>query len=308
MDDIEESVSGFKVKGGWSDVVKHGEQITVALQAAGCSGETFDEWDNWRPKAHERLAEDIREKTAKQAHLTKGPGERARQSAGDDLQHASEKLMSAYEQLGDANEALDDWYGSLRYLGRAADSASRKAIRSIEDTVYIRVMTKISPFFFDNDLISANIQRGSILDNDSDYVFEININDDDLKVTVSEFLEAHEEVDRWHIETEPAIDRVEAAEGFDAPNKAGASLGYAVDNHDQSPSMVESDPAGGSTTAAAVVIPRRGKGNRCIGRDDTTSMANVKLNCSSCGHRWTYEGDDRYATCPNCGRSVQVKR
>ena len=58
---MEESVSGFKVRGTWTDIVEHGERITRALRNAGthtASGEpsyldAFTEWDEWRPKPHE---------------------------------------------------------------------------------------------------------------------------------------------------------------------------------------------------------------------------------------------------------------
>lgn len=308
MNDIKETVSGFKVKGNWGEVVKHGERITVALQSAGCSGKAFEEWDEWRPKAHERFTEEIIKKTAEQAHITKGPGERANQSPGDDLQHAGEKLADTYEQLDDADKMLDDGHRSLWYLGRAADSASRKALRLIEDTIYTRVMTKVSPPYFDNDLVSANIQQEGIRDNDQDYIFEVNINDDNLKITVSEYLKAQQEIDRWHIETEPATNRVEAAEGVDAPDDAGVPLRYTVDNQDRNTRVVEDKSVGGPTTPATVIVPRAGEGNHCIDRDDIDSMTEVKLNCSDCGHRWTYDGNNQYATCPNCGRSVWVKR
>jgi len=37
-------------------------------------------------------------------------------------------------------------------------------------------------------------------------------------------------------------------------------------------------------------------------------MQQVKINCPSCGTRFSYDGDDEYVTCPKCGRSVLVKR
>lgn len=268
----------------------------------------FDKWDEWRPKAHERFTEDIIEKTAEQAHIKKGPGERANQSPIDDLQHASEELTDTYEQLDDADKTLEDGRRSLWYLGRAADSASRKALRSIEDAIYTRVMTKVSPPYFDNNLVSANIQQEGIRDNDQDYIFEVNINDDTLKATVSKHLKAQQGIDRWHIKTEPATDRVEAAEGIDAPDDAGVPLGYMVDNRDRSTKAVGGKSGGGPTTTAMASAPRAGEGNRCTDRDNTDSMTQVKLNCSDCGHRWIYDGDDKYATCPNCGRNVRVKR
>ena len=77
-----ESVSGFTVRGSRVDVVEHGERITRALKDLGRAGETVDEdaleaWDDWRPKADERLSEDVNDTTAEQASISAGEGGRA---------------------------------------------------------------------------------------------------------------------------------------------------------------------------------------------------------------------------------------
>jgi len=78
-------------------------------------------------------------------------------------------------------------------------------------------MTQMSPYYFDNELFSANIQRVSG-DDRPEYTFEVNVNDDDLKTRVSNRLADYEKaVDRWHVNTEKDTDSAEAAEGVDAP-------------------------------------------------------------------------------------------
>lgn len=72
---MEKSISGFKQEGGWVTIVEHGERMTAALRDIGVSGEDFEEWDEWRPKTHERFSEDINEKTAEQASIAEGDGE-----------------------------------------------------------------------------------------------------------------------------------------------------------------------------------------------------------------------------------------
>ncbi len=160
---MEESISGFKLRGSWGDIVEHGERITQALREADASGDAFTEWDEWRPKAHERLGEDVAEKTAEQAHVSEGKGEQAGESPDDDLRTAGEKLTESYEKLeeDDTEGAVDRWQDSVNYVARAADSAGRKAIRKVEDTVYQKVMTQLAPYYFDNELVSANIQQTS---------------------------------------------------------------------------------------------------------------------------------------------------
>jgi hypothetical protein len=219
---MEESISGFKEHGGWNDIVEHGERITQALADFGADGEAFEQWNDWRPKNHERLDEDVNEKTAEQASIGEGEGERAGKAPDEDLKSAGEKLSQSYENIDDPDEAVDSWGESLEYVARAADSAGRKAIRTVEDTVYRNVMTQVAPYYFDNELVSANLKRtDSAREGEyAGYVFEVNVNDDDLKERVSERLAEYDEgVDRWHVTTEKRTTVSEAVEGTEAPDE-----------------------------------------------------------------------------------------
>jgi len=227
MEDIEESVSGFKRRGGWVDVVEHGERIVQALReladtesvAESVDDDALGEFDEWRPKSHERLDDDVNEKTAEQARVDEGKGEQAGKDPDDDLRTAGEKLADSYENIDDPDEAVESWGESLDYVARAADSASRKALRTVEDTVYKNVMTQIAPYYFDNALVSANLQRVNG-DGRPEYVFEINVNDDDLKERVSNQLADFEQsVDRWHVNTEKEVEAAAAAEGLDVSDE-----------------------------------------------------------------------------------------
>jgi len=223
MVDFEESVSGFKIRGDWVDAVEHGERIVRALKDVGTAegvevdDDALAEFDEWRPKSHERLDEDVSEKTAEQASVEEGKGEREGKNPDEDLQTAGEKLAESYEKLDDPDEAVDKWGESLDYVARAADSAGRKALRTVENAVYENVMTQIAPYYFDNDLVSANLQRVGRGEG-PDYVFEVDVNDDDLKIRVSNTLASYvEDIDRWHVDTEKETEAIEAAEGVDAP-------------------------------------------------------------------------------------------
>ncbi|SNR45227.1 DUF5828 family protein [Halorubrum vacuolatum] len=223
---MEESISGFKARGDWGDVVEHGERITQALREAGVDGDAFHDFDDWRPKSHERIDEDVSAKTAEQASVNRGEGERAGRSPGDDLQTAGEKISESYEKVenGEADVAVDRWSDSIEHVARAADSVGRKAIRKVEDTVYRKVMTQIAPYYFDNELVSANIQQVGRGEEGQTFVFEVNVNDDELKSEVSRILAEYEsEVDRWHVEAEKETENVAAAEGVEPPEKEGGT-------------------------------------------------------------------------------------
>ncbi len=221
---MEESISGFKIRGDWGDVVEHGERITSALREAGMDRigrEAFTEWNEWRPKADERLAEDVSEKTAEQASVSEGKGEKAGKTPEEDLQEAGEKLADSYQKAGQGDDrgAVESWQDSIDHVARAADSAGRKAVRAVENTVYQNVMTQLAPYYFDNELVSANVQKTTRGEGEGpEFVFEVDINDDDLKSEVSDRLADYEDqVDRWHVDTEKEVKNVEAAEGAEPP-------------------------------------------------------------------------------------------
>ena len=221
---MEESISGFKTRGDWGDVVEHGERITLALRETGADDDAFYEFDEWRPKSHERIDEDVSAKTAEQASISEGEGERAGKTPGDDLQTAGEKLTESYEKVeeNDTESAMESWGESIEHVARAADSASRQALRTVEDAVYRKVMTQVAPYYFDNELVSANIQEVGRGDDGETFVFEVNVNDDELKSEVSDILAEYEsEIDRWHVEVEKRTEDVAAAEGVEPPQEEG---------------------------------------------------------------------------------------
>jgi len=215
---MEERISGFKLHGTWEEIVEHGERITEALEELDVSGEAFDEWQDWRPKADEPF-ESVSEKTAAQASIDEGNGESADESPADDLHSAGEKLSKSYEKASEkqSEAAIEHWGDSLDYAVRAADSAGRKLVRTAEESIYEVVMTRISPYYFDNDLVSANLQQigTGLTSGENKFAFEVNITDDDLKSDVADRLHEYEEIDRWHGDTEIDPETVEASEGVE---------------------------------------------------------------------------------------------
>lgn len=210
---MEQSISGFTERGEWRTIVEHGERISNALQEAGACDEypdEFEEWTTWRPKHHEDLDSDVSEKTAEQASASSGDTE-----PNEELQKAGERIADSYEKLndGDGDEAVSEWRGSMGHVVKAVDSARKKTVEAVEKTVYEKVMTRVSPYYFDNQLVSANIVYKR---SQNEFVFEVNINDEDIKDPVATVLEQLEDdVERWHVNTEKRTDAIESAEGVE---------------------------------------------------------------------------------------------
>lgn len=196
---MEVSVSGFKCVGSWNEIVEHGDRITNHLmQHEDVDQEALAEWNQWRPNKHEDFSDDIREKTAEQTSVDEGPGEEQDTSATEDAKEAGKKLANSPKKAVDEtlSEAGKDVKESAQHAARAVDSAGRKTMRAVEKTVYERVMTQMSPCYFDNQLVSANLgqQRqvapigGGDTESEDQFVFEININDDAIKQDVEDEL------------------------------------------------------------------------------------------------------------------------
>lgn len=207
MKSYEDNVSGFKVTGSWTDIVSLGERITFAFTEIEVdAAEQIDEWEEWRPKTTERLNEDVKEKTVKEASVSKSEGEKKDKKPMDDFSKAKEQVKNS------DSSPFYDWLTSIGYLKRGLDTVTRKSMRKVEENVYKNLMTKISPLYFDNELISANISKIE----KGKYVFEININDDEIKEAVRTQLEKQsDEHDRWHIHTEKEIEHAKQAEGHE---------------------------------------------------------------------------------------------
>ena len=222
---MEERVSGFVVTGSWGEVVEHGERVSAALEACGVEedNEDFQEWEEWRPKAEERLGNDISEKTAEKASVDEGAGEQQGKTPNDDIQAAGERANESLGELrkGRTKDSAETWQQAVLYAARAADSAARKALRGFEEWLYRNLMTAVSPYYFDNTLVSANISKKSGIDAPAEYTFEVNIVDDELKAAVGDHLRGYEEgVDRWHMETKKDTEIAEVVEGADVPETA----------------------------------------------------------------------------------------
>jgi len=91
-------------------------------------------------------------------------------------------------------------------------------------------MTQLAPYYFDNELVSANLRRVGT-EARPEYVFEVNVNDDDLKIRVSNRLADYEsDVDRWHVSAPKQTEAVEAAEGVEVTERERQGNGPDLDD------------------------------------------------------------------------------
>lgn len=221
---MESSISGFKITGSWEDVVEHGEKIESILETVEegdsyeIDGELVEEFNEWRPKVREVGSESkISDKTAEKAAVSKSDSEEKNKNVSEDIGDAASEAGKSVSELSDSNieSSWEHWKSTTNYMTRATDTVWRRYFRKVEKFVYKHLMTIVSPYYFDNELVSANIQRKS----ESTYVFEININDDKLKSRVESIMIDLDERDRWHLDHEHMSgnpDKVHESEGTES--------------------------------------------------------------------------------------------
>lgn len=189
--DYKESVSGFKITGDWNSIVEHGERISYTLEKIGIKDHKsgLDEYNEWRPKITEDRT-DISEKTADSASIDTDD-----ENPKEDITKAKEKASEGVSDISDADarNAYNDSTESAKHTVNAIKGATKETFKKSEKIIYENVMTKLSPYYFDNPLISANISKKS----DNVFSFEININIDEVKTKVSDNLQdVYDDVDQ----------------------------------------------------------------------------------------------------------------
>jgi hypothetical protein len=198
---MEERISGFHVEGDWPKVVDHGDRISRALRELGPTAhprmdhdeyrDAVREWEDWRPRLVESYEEDVRTRTAEKASVTHGEGERRGREPGEDLGDASRTLVDPEPPRKVDAPFPERVAEACRLAGRAVDTGLRAAFRRIEELVYKHLMTRTAACYFDNRVVSANLERRS----DDGYAFEVNINNDELKDKVSRTLDQRDPVE-----------------------------------------------------------------------------------------------------------------
>lgn len=214
MTEYEEKVSGFNLEGTWKEVVSHGDKIGQILGDIEEVQENFEDeledYNEWRPKIQEEINTDIAEKTADKASIDQNDVEESSKSAKSEVEEAKKKIAEGTKEADKPDKAAKDFKYSLFYLSRAVRVLARKSMRQSEEIVYENIMTYLSPYYFDNDLISANIKKTG----KTTYNLEVNINDDDIKKEVSEEMKDLKSADSWKIDVNIETSNIEDAEGI----------------------------------------------------------------------------------------------
>lgn len=207
---MEDLVAGLTQTGTWGDVVEHGEKITAALQEeTDDDAPWFTEWNSWRPKLQDDYQHNMRSKTAEHASKTV-TDDTAPERTFPIMLRASRRAASSL-QHGEFRRATDETIEVVDRCSSLIGRTIRAAQSTVESTIYMKIMTTISPYYFDNKKVNANLSYSS---RDDEYKLQVSIADSDLHQSVSDTVKQYNKtVERWHISSDKRVHKLESTHG-----------------------------------------------------------------------------------------------
>lgn len=179
---IEEGPSGITVEGNWKEVTKTCTDFTSKLKET-YPNESFqdkwiNEWVDWYPR-EEDDREELEEKTAEQAKYE------AKQSPEEHLKQSTTKLASFREHFQECNlpEAMTNLGLASKKGVQAFFTFLGRSVASLEELIYLKIVVRTNPLYFDNSLLSASIRetnRFAAAEGDT-YQLTIKVHDRELK-------------------------------------------------------------------------------------------------------------------------------
>jgi len=201
---MEQTLSGLKHHGEWDEIVEFGEKVEASLSIILQDNrirkysEELQDFRDWRPKIDDIEQEkDVHKKTAEQNSVSD-----PEKKSGEEFSEAKDHLKDATQPKDSDETVSQNLKKSITHATKATQNGVKEQVQNVEEFVYENVMVKMSPTFFDNQLLSASFNKSG-----DQFVFEVNINDDSL---VDDFQKTTESLDetfsRWHIQIEEQVE------------------------------------------------------------------------------------------------------
>lgn len=214
---MDKSHLGFKEEGDWHDIVAFGEKVYVSSKQSielmdipeeerEDLREFLEEFDEWRPKLEEE-SEEVSNKTAENASVDSPESDEIQEN----VESASENMKESLEAVeeNDPKKAGSHWKETTESLVLASGGTLQRVLEWFEKSIYKNVMPILSPYYFDNDILSASLWKKS----DDKYIFELVPNDDQFREVFEKEIEEIDGRGRWHVDTEVDPTDAEIPEG-----------------------------------------------------------------------------------------------
>lgn len=183
---VTDEPAGLTAEGEWAQIVRFCEYFDSRLQRESVEVEidadNLQEWQDWYPKEQEDQQQ-LRERTV--SHASYEPG----LTPEEQLEKSASRLSSSRENLqsGQPEEAIQELVtgtqngllGLLVLVGMVAGN--------VESFIYQFFMVKTNPSYFDNHLLSANVQQvtEATSQDSPHYKIQIKVHDQDLRDRLS---------------------------------------------------------------------------------------------------------------------------
>lgn len=157
-------VHDFEIRetGEWEEVREFCAALSRALEAA-VPEEKFAAFEAWRPKSGEDKDE-IRERTVEESVIRETQVERDSDGAVSEFEHAGHKVKESGQDMlkGDARGSLEDAEEAGSSTVRGLLPSIVRLFRGVERRVYRYVVGRTNPDYFENDLFSVEIGKGTL--------------------------------------------------------------------------------------------------------------------------------------------------
>lgn len=181
MGKIELTNSGLKFEGCWKEICDFSQELEEMMEKYLQSEEEIDEFEEWRPHLKDS-DEEMKDKTAEKATVDEKKIEKNFEGVKKELDEAEEKLLESIEDIRDGIDPCKDLKEALLEVEKVMGVESIRSLRTIEKTIYKRLMLKMNPYYFDTSDFSVNleIKRNSI------YCLRVNVTDENLREHLQE--------------------------------------------------------------------------------------------------------------------------
>ncbi|MFP3872111.1 MAG: DUF5828 family protein [Candidatus Natronoplasma sp.] len=183
MTEIEQTNSGVRLEGSWEEVSEVCVELEDLLEEYVCDEKEIERLDEWRPRGGEDEKE-IEEKTAKEAAVGQKRVEEEFKGTKEELKDAEDKIKRSFNDIANRESPVKDMEVALKDLEILIGAKSVGSLRKAEEVIYKKLMLKFNPCYFDTEDFSIGLDHKK----GDQYVFSVNISDEDLRDHVQEEL------------------------------------------------------------------------------------------------------------------------
>ncbi|MFB6190919.1 MAG: DUF5828 family protein [Candidatus Nanohaloarchaea archaeon] len=156
-EDVEETNSGVKKKGGWKEVAEFGEEVEEAMEQSEIDEESVEKFRDWRPKQGE-AENDMKKKTVDKAVVEEKEVEEMDDGVREGLKEASGKVAEAGKKARNGERAESEMVDASEDVAAPLVSGIVKLFRRFESMVYSRFSLRDDRYYLDTEDFSVDMK------------------------------------------------------------------------------------------------------------------------------------------------------